>query len=359
MIHAIIMAGGSGTRFWPASRNDNPKQLLNLAGDQSMIQDTVARLGDLAPAERVRIITNQRLVEGIAQQLPQLPAGAVVGEPCKRDTAPCVGLAAVLVANDDPDATMVVMPADHVITPAAKFRSALKYAADLLEADPQRIITFGIRPTFPAASYGYIERGESLPVNDEPPTFRVRRFREKPSVEVAQEYIDMGNFYWNSGIFVWKTQTVLDALQRFEPEMFAHLQKIAAAIGTPEYEETLKCEFAAIKGKSIDYAVMEGYENRLVVEAPFSWDDVGNWSSLTRLQGADDNGNTINGKHVGVNTTGSIVRGDQKHLIATVGMKDCIVVHTPDATLVANRRDEESIRELVKLIEQNGWQEYL
>jgi len=353
------MAGGSGTRFWPASRNNHPKQLLNLAGEQSMIQDTVARLGDLAPPERVRIITNQRLVDGIAQQLPALPPGAVVGEPCKRDTAPCVGLAAVLVAHDDPEATMVVMPADHVITPDAKFRSALQYAATLLEADPERIITFGIRPTFPAASYGYIERGESIPVNDEPPTFRVRRFREKPSVEVAQEYLDMGNFYWNSGIFVWKAQTVLNALQRFEPEMSAHLQKIGAAIGQPDYEEVLSREFAAISGKSIDYAVMEGYENRLVVEAPFSWDDVGNWSSIMRLQGADEDGNTISGRHVGVNSAGVIVRGDEKHLIATVGMKDCIVVHTPDATLVANRRDEESIRALVKIIEQNGWQEYL
>jgi len=359
MLHAIIMAGGAGTRFWPASTKEIPKQLLDLASSRTMIQETVDRLGDLAPAERTMIVTNRRLETSIREQLPDLPADSVVGEPCKRDTAPCVGLAAILVAHQDPDAVMIVMPADHVIRPEAKFRSAVEYAASLLEEDPTRIVTFGIRPTYPAASYGYIERGEVLPGSDRLLTFQIKDFHEKPSVEVAQEYLDRGGFYWNAGIFVWRAQTILDALKKFEPEMHDRLMTIAGSIGTPEYAKTLEQEFSAIEGKSIDYAVMEHYENRLIVEASFEWDDVGNWSSLARLNEPDEEGNIVIGRHVGYHTVNSIIRGHGEHLVATLGMKNCIIVHTPQATLVANREDEESIRQLVSLIEQRGWSHYL
>ena len=182
MLHALIMAGGSGTRFWPASRSKTPKQLLSLAGDQTMIQATVSRLGQLIAPERVVILTNQRLVEPIAAQLPQLPASSIIGEPCKRDTAPCVGLAAALMAKHDPDATMVVMPADHVIGPDDVFQQAISQAAELVERDPSRIVTFGIRPTYAAESFGYIERGETLADSGAAPTYAVRCFREKPSL---------------------------------------------------------------------------------------------------------------------------------------------------------------------------------
>jgi len=359
MLYAVIMAGGAGTRFWPASRQDTPKQLLDLASSQTMIQDTAGRLGELAPADRTLVITNQRLVEPIAQQLPELPAENIVGEPCKRDTAPCVGLAAALIAAKDPEAMMLVMPADHVIRPESKFRETVSYAIGLVEADPQRIITFGIRPSYPAATYGYIERAESLGAKGSPLTFRVDRFREKPSVEIAQEYLDTGNFYWNAGIFIWKAKTILAALEKFEPEMAKHLAKIGAAVGTDQYDKTLEQEFTAIKGKSIDYAVMERYDDVVVVEAPFDWDDVGNWSSISRLNKPDENGNIILGKHAGVRSTNNIIRAEDGHLIATLGMKDCIIVHTPKATLVANRRDEESIRELVDAIKAGGLEEYL
>ncbi|QDU97603.1 mannose-1-phosphate guanylyltransferase [Lignipirellula cremea] len=359
MLHAIIMAGGAGTRFWPASTKDLPKQLLDLASQRTMIQETCDRLGDLVPANRTFIVTNQRLVEGIAAQLPDLPAGSIVGEPCKRDTAPCVGLAAALVAHQDPDGVMVVMPADHVIRPSSKFRSAIEFAAGLVEEAPERIVTFGIRPTYPAATYGYIERGAPLPDQGEYKTFQINQFREKPSVEVAEEYLQRGGFYWNAGIFLWKASTILQALEKFEPKMFGHIQTIAQAIGTDAFAEVLEREFAAIEGKSIDYAVMERHENRLVVEAPFEWDDVGNWSSLARLNEPDENGNIVIGRHVGVDTAGSIIRSSGQHLVATLGMQDCIIVHTPTATMVANRKDEESVRKLVEMIGERGWHEYL
>ena len=188
--------------------------------------------------------------------------------------------------------------------------------------------------------------------------YAVARFREKPPLAVAKEYLAAGNFYWNSGIFVWKARTILDALQRHEPEMVGHLQKIAAA-GKTDFSEVFTREFAAIRGVSIDYAVMEKASNVAVIEAPFDWDDVGSWQAIARLQGADGEGNTIGGKHLGLNTSGTIVRTSDDHLIVTLGLKDCIIVYTPDATLVANRRDEESVRKIVKLLEERGWNEYL
>ncbi len=202
MLHAVIMAGGSGTRFWPASRKLRPKQLLALAGNRTMIQSTVDRLGDLVPPERQLIVTNDILVDAVRQQLPDLPPENVVGEPCKRDTAPCVGLAAAMIHRIDPEGTMVVMPSDHVIASPEAFRSAIVAGEQLIEEDPSRIVTFGIRPTYPAESFGYVQR--SAPITADGTAFGVETFREKPDRATAQQYLSAGTFYWNSGIFLWR-----------------------------------------------------------------------------------------------------------------------------------------------------------
>lgn len=369
MLHAVIMAGGSGTRFWPESRAAWPKQLLPLSGTRSLIQDTVDRLAGVVPPERDLIVTAARLVDAVRKQLPELPASAVIGEPCKRDTAPCIGLAAFQILRDDPDATLVVMPADHAILPAQALRDAIHCGAELVDESPERIVTFGIKPTFPAESFGYIERGKRMAASSDAPRsaegercsiYEVARFREKPPAAVAREYFESGNFYWNSGIFIWRASTILSALEKHQPELFAHLRTIAAAIGTSDYQATFEREFAAIRGISIDYAVMEHAREVAVIEAPFTWDDVGSWQAMARLRGVDPEGNTIAAEtHVVVNTTGTIIRSTDRHLIATVGLKDLIVVHTPDATLVASRHDEEAIRRVVKQLEERGWTEYL
>tara|TARA_R110002049_G_scaffold46487_1_gene135186 strand:- start:140969 stop:142045 length:1077 start_codon:yes stop_codon:yes gene_type:complete len=350
MLHAVIMAGGSGTRFWPASRKLKPKQLLALAGEQTMIQATADRLGALVPPDRQLVLTNQILTDAIAGQLPDLPKGNIVGEPCKRDTAPCVGLAATIVAAKDPDGTMVVMPSDHVIEDAEKFRQAIEIGNRLIDEDPGRIVTFGIKPNYPAESFGYIEVGSAVSAEDAS-VFAVKQFREKPDRHTAEQYVDSGKFYWNSGIFLWRASTILYALKSYVPKMHARLATIGDAIGRDDFQAVLQTEFEAIEGTSIDYAVMERYDNVVVVEAPFPWDDVGSWQALARLHDADEHGNTVVGSHIGIDTKGTIVHSDGDHTIVTIDVKDMIVVHTDDATLVAPKHAEERVREVVKELE--------
>ncbi|MEM6329994.1 MAG: mannose-1-phosphate guanylyltransferase [Planctomycetota bacterium] len=367
MLHAVIMAGGSGTRFWPASRRLTPKQLLPLVGEESMIAQTAARFGDLAPPERRMVVTNRRLVDAVRGQLPELPAANIVGEPCKRDTAPCIGLAALLVTRvaKDPEATMLVCPADHVIPDIEAFQDSVNRAVELVEGSPNKIVTFGIPPTYPAEIFGYIKSNRmdldpDMPMfADGPVAFAVEEFREKPDAATAAEYVRSGDYYWNSGIFVWRAATILDALRERQPEMLAHLEKIVDAWDGPDRDAVFDREFERIKGVSIDYAVMEHATDIAVIPAPFEWDDLGGWQSLQRRLGEDENGNTIVGRHIGVDTTGAIVRTGDEHLVVTLGVKDTIVVHTGNATLVANKHDEESIRKVVKELERLGWDDFL
>ena len=233
MLHAVIMAGGSGTRFWPKSRRDRPKQLLNLSGRGSMLQQTVARVGPLAPPDRVWIITGADQAQAVREQLPDLPPRNVVAEPCPRDTAPCVGLAAALLLKEDPDAIMAVMPADHVIAPAETFRKTLAAAVKVVEADPSAFVTLGVRPTRPETGYGYIERGESLGEIDGIAMHRVKQFREKPDRPTAERFLAEGRFAWNAGIFIWKARAILDALALHRPGLAAALARVSKPWARP------------------------------------------------------------------------------------------------------------------------------
>ena len=347
MIHAVVMAGGAGTRFWPLSRMAIPKQLLSFGGDRSLIQQAIDRLDSLVPVDNISVITNQSLVSAIEDQLPALSSKSIIGEPAKRDTAPCIGLAAGLIAAEDPDATMIVMPSDHIIQPVEAFHEAVTKAHNLVEQDPSRLITFGITPNRPAETYGYIQRGES--VNSD--VFRVEQFKEKPVVDTAKRYLDEGGYYWNSGIFVWKARAILEALEQYQPDMILHINRIVQRRGEADFHDVIEQEFTAIEGISIDYAVMEHHANVLVIEAPFEWDDIGSWQALSRLFPTDANNNTVVGKHAGIQTTNSIIQSSKDHLVATIGVSDLIIVHTEDATLVANKQEEESVRKLVRLLE--------
>lgn len=366
MLYAVIMAGGSGTRLWPESRTARPKQLLAVEGERTMLQATADRLGDLVPLDRVLIATREDLAAEVHAQLSQLPRGSILAEPCPRNTAPCIGLAAIRIVRDDPEATMAVLPADQIIAPPDAFRDALRLAADLVEERPERLVTFGIRPTYAATGFGYIERGESLPF---PPSgaagargvHRVLRFHEKPTLAVAEEYVASGGFLWNSGIFVWKAQTLLDSLARHRPQLHARLMRIAAASDSARFDEVLRQEFAAMEKISIDYAVMERAEEVVVVEPALAWDDVGGWMALERYRPHDDRGNVTDApRHVVVNSLGTLIRAhNPNHVVVVAGVKDLVVVVTPDATLVADKHDEKSLAAITEELRRRGWTEYL
>lgn len=359
MLHAVIMAGGSGTRFWPQSRGTLPKQLLKLAGRRTMIQETVSRVSPWIDHERVMVVTNAVQADETIRQLPEVPVENILVEPAARNTAPCVGLAAVHLLEKDPEAVMLVMPADHVIGPTEVFHQAVEQANRIVTEQPGQFVLFGVPPTYPSTGFGYIERGEALAGAGEK-AFRVAAFREKPDEPTARRYMESGQFYWNCGIFVWRAEQILSALAHYEPEMHDHLIQIREKIGHVDYEAGLHADFPKMKSISVDYAVLERARDVCVLEAPFEWDDVGSWQALTRLLGIDDDQNTIDGPHVGIETRGCTVRDTTgTHLIGTLGVEDLIIVHTPDATLVARKGDENAVKRLIELIRERGYERYL
>ena len=358
MLHAVIMAGGSGTRFWPQSRQRMPKQLLRLAGDRTMIQQTLDRCKSWVDPSRVWVVTNEVQAAATLQQLPELPASNVLVEPAARNTAPCVGLAAIQILQQDPEGIMFVMPADHVIQPEAAFAEAARRAVEIVKANPSRLVLFGVTPAFPATGYGYIERSSILEP-ESPRVYEVKAFREKPHQSLAEEYLREGRYFWNCGIFCWKAQTIVDLLKQFEPEIHKGLMKIDEGIRSGQGPAVIEAEFPLLKSISIDYAVLERAPGVVVIEAPFQWDDVGSWLSLARLNGADLEGNTVDGPFCGVDTQGCIIRTTNDHLVATLGLRNLIIVHTPDATLVADAAQSERIREVLSHLEKQDRTEYL
>lgn len=359
MLFAIIMAGGSGTRFWPKSRRDRPKQLLRLRGDATMLQETVARIAPMVPPDRVLIVTGADQAEAVRGQLPDLPPENVIAEPCPRDTAPCVGLAARIVARRDPDATMIVMPADHVIQPNLSFLNTIKAALAVIEADPSSLVTFGVKPTRPETGYGYIERGEPLQTIDGVAAHRVLQFREKPDRQTAERFLASGTFAWNSGIFLWRAQTILDEIQRHQPQLAESLARVGAAWETPDWTEVLNREFPQMERTPIDRAVMEKAANVKVLEVLYDWNDVGDWRALQSLIPPDEAGNTVQGNVLASETTNSIIVSDDDGLIATLGLDDVVIVQSGKATLVARKDQLDKLKALVESLGERGLGAYL
>lgn len=355
-LFAVIMAGGSGTRFWPASRRMLPKQFLNLVGSQTMLQTTVERCVPWIPLSRVRVVTNAIQAAEVAAELPELDPTHIIVEPCSRNTAPCIGLAAAQLVQQDPHAVMVVLPSDHVIQTTAVLREAVQKAVRIVRETPETFVLFGVPPTYPATGFGYIERG--LPLNADN-LFRVQAFREKPLPDIAEQFFQSGRHYWNCGIFVWRADAILNALQEFQPRIFDVLKRMQSDSQSRGWPAVLESDFPQMDSISIDHGVLEKARDVVVLEAPFEWDDVGSWLALQRLLGTDDNGNTISGLHCGLDTKGCIVRTTKQHLVATLGVEDLIIVHTDDATFVASKTNENAIRELVAELDKRGFSKFL
>jgi mannose-1-phosphate guanylyltransferase len=359
MLHAMIMAGGGGTRFWPRSRNQRPKQFLNFAGERTLLQATLDRAAAVVPPERSWIITGAAYCEESAKQLPAVPASQIVGEPFRRDTAPCVGLGAALIAKQDPNATIIVMPADHVIEPEREFHRALHAAEQFAEEYPEALFTFGIPPTFPSTGYGYIHRGKLAAERSGVPLYQVEAFKEKPNSDLAERFLQSGEYDWNSGIFVWKAQTILKQLEANRPDIHSACQRIAQAWDTPKQLAVFHAEYEAIKGTSIDFAVMETAPQRMVLRAPYKWDDVGSWLALERHNPQDAQGNTVQGRHLAIDTSGCIVSASEGQIIATIGVSDLVIIQDGNATLVARKQDEARVKEVVEKLKADKAEQYL
>jgi mannose-1-phosphate guanylyltransferase len=360
MLHAMIMAGGGGTRFWPRSRRRRPKQFLAMSGDRTLLQQALDRIESSGlPPERCWVVTGEAYREETRRQLPALPGDHVVGEPCGRNTAPCIGLAAALIARQDPDAVMVVTPADHVIEPVREFQRAVHVAEQVIQESPGAIVTFGIKPTFASTGYGYIHRGPPMAQRQGVSVFRVAGFKEKPKQPQAEEFFRSGEYFWNSGIFVWKVSVVLAALAQQRPLLRESVGRIADAWDTPRRAEVLGREYPKLEDVSIDYAVMEHARDVLVVQAPYRWDDVGSWLALERMQSQDAQDNTVQGTHCGIDTKHCVIVGEAGKLIATVGVSDLLIIQDGDCTLVAHRKDEETVKKLVEELRRKGLEGFL
>ena len=348
--YGLILAGGRGTRFWPSSRQASAKQVLRLFGDRSLIQQTVDRLRPILPPERVWILTNHHLRAEIVRQLPQVPARQILAEPAQRNTAPAIGLAAQILNGIDKDSVMGVFPADHVIGKPKVFLQTLKPA--IRAAAAGKIVVLGIQPRWPETGYGYVEFPKGVKPGGGTP-LPVRRFREKPDEKTAGRFLRAGNFYWNAGMFFWKTSVLLDALRTHLPKTASLLASLPP-FGKRGFATRLEESFPKCENISIDYAVLENASNVVGMPAgDFGWNDVGSWNAVYELLSRDPHGNALRSPTLIEASSGNFIEAGKK-FVALLGVHDLIVVDTPDALLVADRRRAQQVGDLVKLLEKAG-----
>ena len=348
----MIMAGGKGERFWPKSRVSKPKQLLPIVSNNTMIEDTVKRLEGLAEYKNIFISTNESLLDDIRKILPQIPTENYILEPFGRDTAPAIAFGAVFIQKRDPGSVMVVLPADHLIMEKDIFQKDLTIAQNLAR-DTGCLITFGIKPARIETGYGYIELGEVINTEYDNHAYEVISFKEKPDYTLAKEYFQKGNFMWNSGMFIWTTNAILEAIEKYLPEMYNGLMEIEDSIGTADEKEVIRKNFETFPKISIDYGVMEKSDNVLSLKAQYTWDDVGSWSSLSRVNKMDENNNVIRSDWKGIDTKNSIVISDHG-IISTIGINNLVIVKDGDAVLVADRSREQEVKKIVQELKDNN-----
>ena len=356
MQYGVIMAGGAGTRLWPVSRGDKPKQLINVMRGKSLLQLGYDRLRGMLPPERIFVCTGAVHGQAVLENLPELPKENLLGEPEGRDTANAVGFPAAVLAKRDKDAVAAFITADHVIEPVDVFQNSIKTGFDVVAEYPNALVTFGIVPTHGHTGLGYIHRGEALMVKGRSgAAFRVQAFKEKPDKPTADRYVESGRYYWNSGMFVWRCDTVFNELGMHLPENHKLLAAIADAWGTPNQESVIRELYPKLKKISVDYAIMEPASQRkgkaqvVVVEMPVKWLDVGSWPALSETLAMDEHDNAIDAETACfLDSDGNIVIStDPQHLISTIGLSDMIIVHTKDATLVCPKGEAQRVKELV------------
>ena len=351
MTYAVIMAGGSGTRFWPKSTRALPKQFLNLFGEKTMIQETVHRLqGFISPAE-VMVVTNDNYVPIVEKQLPETAKEFVIGEPVAKNTAPCVAAAAALLHRKDPESVMVVLPADHRIGNPEKFRSVLNAAVGAAVKNDS-LVTIGIKPNRPETGYGYIRfEAGSRDESGDVPVYRVKNFTEKPDRATAETFLKSGDYLWNSGMFIWKTSAILKAFELYLPEVYRETEKL---ISSPAGEKEINSFYRACPSISIDYGIMEKAEKVEVLPGDFDWNDVGSWTAVHELSEKDEHGNATGNSITSIHdTTSSLIHSESGKMIALVGVSDIALVETDDAILVVSLMKAQGVKDVVEDLRSN------
>ncbi|MBU1153266.1 mannose-1-phosphate guanylyltransferase [bacterium] len=351
-MYAIIMAGGQGTRFWPLSRVSSPKQVLKIVGNNTMIQDTVLRISSLIPLHHIYVVTNKRHLQKIKAQLKEICPKENLNfiiESVGKNTAPAIAVSAFYINEIDPQSIMVVLPADHIIQKKEEFLRLLRQAAEAARLG--YLVTFGIKPNRPETGYGYIEGGEKISFG-----FKVKRFTEKPDLNAAKRYLKDPNYFWNGGIFVWQAKIILEEIKKYLPSLDERLNILRNA---SSQKEGLKRFYSEVEAISIDYAVMEHTDKALVIPADISWNDVGSWAALDEVAEKDQRGNIMVGSNIiDINSQNSIIYGGEK-LVATIGLKDIVVVVTKNAVLVCPKDKSQEVKKIVDRLKEEKTMKYL
>ncbi len=353
MLYGVVIAGGSGTRFWPESRKKRPKQLLRIDGDNSLLRATVDRILGLIPVERVMVVTVADQGRQILQELPELSPAGVILEPYGRNTAPCIALSAYKLAAMDPQAIMLVLPADHIIGNISKFLEAVEIGA-LIAESREVLITFGIQPTRPETGYGYIRTGDHLDSQNYQGVYLVDQFVEKPDRPTAEAYLDSGKYLWNSGMFMWRASTIIRAFERHLPDIHMLMSQVSSSFNTEDEADVIEGIYRNIQSVSIDNGIMEIADNVAVIPLDVAWNDVGSWPSLHEVWGSDSNGNSCKGHFVQLVSRNCVISASDK-LVALVGVEDLIVVDTPDAILVCHKDAAQQIKKFQEILPQCGY----
>ena len=358
-MYAVIMAGGRGTRFWPRSREKKPKHLLDITSEKTIIQETVDRIKTLISPNNILVVTGKKHARALIKQLPEIPSRNIIIEPEGKNTAACIGLAALHIRKIVSDDIMVVLPSDHAIADSRKFIDVLD-AATKVAAQEDALVTIGIKPSGVQTGFGYIEQADSFQQIADEEVFRVKSIREKPDFQQAQAFVKNGNFYWNSGMFIWKASTILKEIAHWLPDLYAGLMKINEALGTPDEAAIVPRVYKRLASISIDYGVMEKADNVFMLRGDFGWSDVGSWDALWEISSKDIKGNVLTGGGNAIfeGTEGSLVYSPKK-LVALVGIKDLIVVETKDALLICKKGCAQNVKKVVEVLEEKHLKKYL
>jgi len=352
--YAIVMAGGVGSRFWPRSREKMPKQLLKIFGENTMIQDTIKRIKKLIPDENIFIVTNKTQKEEIKKQLPEIPGGNIIVEPFGRNTAACIGLASIIINNFHPDAVTVVLPSDHIIRDVDAFTNILQKAVDFAYKS-RGLVTIGIQPTRPETGYGYIQREEK---EIEENIFKVKTFAEKPNYQTAEKFLESGDFLWNSGMFIWRVDVILEEIKNYMPDLYEGLEKLQKHLLKDDFQKQVELVYGMLRSISIDYGVMEKSKRVYVIRSTFGWSDVGSWEEVYQLSHKDENGNSIHGNCFIDDVKNSYIHSEEK-FTAVLGLENLIIINTDDALLVANRTHSQDVRKVVEYLKMKKLNDYL